>query len=156
MSERNLRIGRVSAINYPHGMISVTYPDLDDAVTDYLPMLAVGDEYKMPGIGEEVLVIHMPNGYAGGIVLGKYWNEDNRPAKSGKDVYRKEFGQKQGEAYLEYSNDRLLIHAKKIIFESDAGKIDISDFINSVKEISDIRKEIEDLQKIITEIKSKL
>ena len=47
MAEKNIRIGRVSSIDYGSGMISVTYPDLDDSVTDDLPVFSMGDEYKM-------------------------------------------------------------------------------------------------------------
>ncbi|WP_418443651.1 hypothetical protein [Blautia sp.] len=58
MAEKNIRIGRVSSIDYGSGMISVTYPDLDDSVTDDLPVFSMGDEYKMPPVGAEVLVLH--------------------------------------------------------------------------------------------------
>ena len=50
MAEKNIRIGRVSSIDYGNGMISVTYPDLDDSVTDDLPVFSMGDEYKMPPV----------------------------------------------------------------------------------------------------------
>lgn len=42
MAEKNIRIGRVSSIDYGSGMISVTYPDLDDSVTDDLPVFQWG------------------------------------------------------------------------------------------------------------------
>ena len=61
MAEKNIRIGRVSSIDYGSGMISVTYPDLDDSVTDDLPVFSMGDEYKMPPVGAEVLVLHLSN-----------------------------------------------------------------------------------------------
>ena len=62
MAERLIRIGRVSSVNYDEGMISVTYPDLDDSTTDEFPVFSFTDEYKMPGIGQEVLVIHLSTG----------------------------------------------------------------------------------------------
>ena len=71
-------------------MISVTYPDLDDSVTDDLPVFSMGDEYKMPPVGAEVLVLHLSNGCAAGVVMGRYWNEANKPSVSGKGVFRKE------------------------------------------------------------------
>ena len=98
MAEKNIRIGRVSSIDYGSGMISVTYPDLDDSVTDDLPVFSMGDEYKMPPVGAEVLVLHLSNGCAAGVVMGRYWNEANKPSVSGKGVFRKELGEKKGEA----------------------------------------------------------
>lgn len=71
MAEKNIRIGRVSSIDYGSGMISVTYPDLDDSVTDDLRSFN-GDEYKMPPVGAEVLVLHLSNGCAAGVVMGRY------------------------------------------------------------------------------------
>ena len=87
-----IRVGCVSKINYEEGTIEVTYPDRDDAVTDPFPVLSFNDEYKMPDIGQDVLVLHLSNGSALGIVLGPYWIKDNKPAVSGKDVYRRTAG----------------------------------------------------------------
>ena len=86
-----IRVGCVSKINYKEGTIEVTYPDRDDAVTDPFPVLSFNDEYKMPGIGDDVLVLHLSNGSALGVVLGPYWNEDNKPQVSGKDVFRSHY-----------------------------------------------------------------
>ena len=41
-----LRIGKVSSIDYDHGMIRVVYTDRDKAVTKPLPVLTFNDEYK--------------------------------------------------------------------------------------------------------------
>ena len=48
MADRTIRIGKVSSVDYGSGMIKVTYPDLDNSVTDDLPYLTFNDEYKMP------------------------------------------------------------------------------------------------------------
>lgn len=109
MAEKYVRIGKVSSIDYEKGMISVTYPDLDDSVTDVLPVFSMTDEYKMPSIGAEVLVMHLSNGCTAGVVMGKYWNEANRPPISGKNVFRKELGGKFGEAYIQYANGNITL-----------------------------------------------
>lgn len=109
MAEKNIRIGRVSSIDYGSGMISVTYPDLDDSVTDDLPVFSMGDEYKMPPVGAEVLVLHLSNGCAAGVVMGRYWNEANKPSVSGKGVFRKELGEKKGEAYIQYKGGNMTL-----------------------------------------------
>ena len=49
MAERLIRMGKVSSIDYANGMISVTYPDLDNSTTDTFPVFSLTDEYKMPG-----------------------------------------------------------------------------------------------------------
>ena len=109
MAERLIRIGKTSKIDYKHGMISVTYPDLDDSVTDSFPVFSLTDEYKMPKIGDEVLVLHLSNGQSAGIVMGKYWNEDNMPAVYGANVFRKELSVNAGEAYLQYKDSNITI-----------------------------------------------
>lgn len=103
MAERLIRVGNVSSVDYATGMIEVTYPDLDDSVTGKFPVFSFTDEYKMPKIGQEILVLHLSNGQSAGIVLGKYWNEGNKPAVSGVNVFRKELGASSGESYIQYS-----------------------------------------------------
>lgn len=130
MADKLIRIGRVSSIDYSAGMISVTYPDLDDATSDYLSVLSCGDEYKMPQIGDEVLTVHLPSGQARGVVLGRYWNLTNTPAQSGADVYRKELGHMQGEAYLSYKDGGTLkIHAPEIVLETPGGDISLTELL---------------------------
>ena len=80
-----IRIGKVSKINYEEGTVEVTYPDRDSSVTDALPVCTFNGMYNMPEIGKEVLVLHLSNGSAAGIVMGPYWNAKNRPQVSGKD-----------------------------------------------------------------------
>ena len=106
MADRTIRIGKVSSVDYGSGMIKVTYPDLDNSVTDDLPYLTFNDEYKMPKVGASVLVVHLSNGSAMGIVAGTYWNSSHRPPVSGKGVYRKDLAQAIGEAFLQYSGAR--------------------------------------------------
>lgn len=109
MAQKNIRLGKVSSIDYKNGMISVTYPDLDDSVTDDLPVFSMTDEYKMPPVGAEVLVLHLSNGCTAGVVMGRYWNEANKPPISGKGVFRKELGEKIGEAYIQYKDGNITL-----------------------------------------------
>ena len=67
----------------------------------------------MPGIGQEVLVLHMSNGQSAGIVMGRYWNKGNRPPVSGENIFRKELGKAFGEAYIQYSGGNITLHDKK-------------------------------------------
>lgn len=102
MTERLIRIGKVSTVDYEAGMVSVTYPEMDANTTNKFPVFAMSDEYKMPAVGQEVLVLHLPTGQAAGIVLGKMWNRANTPRKAGEHVYSQEFGDEPGESYMEY------------------------------------------------------
>lgn len=68
-----LRVGRVSSIDYQHGMVSVTYPDRGDNTTQLLPTLSNG-RYWMPAIGDLVVVAHFAGDSSTGIVLGKISN----------------------------------------------------------------------------------
>lgn len=106
----NIRVGNVSKVDYKKGMIEATYPDLDDSVTDAFPVFSFTDEYKMPKVGDEILVLHLSNGESAGIVLGRYWNEDNEPPVYGKNVFRKELGETFGEAYIQYKNGDITFH----------------------------------------------
>lgn len=113
MAEKLIRLGKVSSIDYENGMISVTYPDMDDSTTDKFPVFSMTDEYKMPEIGKEVLVLHLSNGQSAGVVMGRYWNEANKPPVNGKDIYRKELGFTFGEAYIQYSGGNITLHDQK-------------------------------------------
>lgn len=100
----DIRVGRVSSINYEKGMIKVLYTDKDQSVTKELPVLSMNDEYKMPDIGDMVLVLHLSNGSSMGVVMGTFWSNSNKPAESGKGIYRKELGSSPGEAYIRYDS----------------------------------------------------
>lgn len=129
MAEKGIRIGKVSKINYENGMIEVTYPDLDDAVTDELPVCSFNGEYKMPDIGQEVLVLHLSNGSVAGVVMGPYWNKENRPEVSGKGVYRKEMGPKPGQAYAQYKDGTMEIRGPSVRLVCNSGAVTVAQII---------------------------
>lgn len=104
MKERLIRIGKVSTVDYEAGMASVTYPEMDGNTTDKFPIFSLTGEYKMPTVGQEVLVLHLPTGQASGVILGGMWNKKNIPQKSGEHVFRKELGDEPEESYLEYDS----------------------------------------------------
>ena len=112
MSERLIRIGKISSVNAAEGMARVTYPDMDDSVTAELPVFCFTGEYRMPEVGAEVLVVHLSNGSSAGVVLGRYWNKaDKPPVDSG---FYKELGK---DAYLKFDDGKLTIHAPQIVLD---------------------------------------
>lgn len=110
-----IRLGKVSAIDYDAGMVRVAYHEKDDSVTRLIPLLS--NEYKMPEIGEQVLVLHLSNGTEAGVVLGRPWSEKNTPAEGGAGLFRKELGQKPGEAFFRYQGGVLRIKADAVTIE---------------------------------------
>ena len=98
------RIGIVSSIDFKKGMVSVTYPDRDDSTTKVFPYLCPGNEYSMPKVGDKVFVAHLSNNPAAGVVIGRFFNDDNLPVKYGEGVVRKMLGET---AYIECENDEI-------------------------------------------------
>jgi phage baseplate assembly protein gpV len=78
----------VSSVNYEAGRIRVLYTDKNDAVTAELPLESF--EYDMPRVGERVYVIHQSNGVEKGLVLSRYWHDDEAPPEYGPHIWRKE------------------------------------------------------------------
>lgn len=117
MSKEITRVGKVSSVNYETGKIKVAYHEKDDSVTREIPLLS--NEYQMPPIGSQVLVVHLANGTEAGVVLGRPWSDKNMPAEGGEGLYRKELGTTSGEAYIRYQGGTLLIHAENVVIEGN-------------------------------------
>lgn len=102
-----IRVGKVSSIDYAAGMVRVVYHDKDDDVTRMIPLLS--SEYHMPAVGDQVLVLHLSNGTEAGVVLGRYWNGRNTPPEGGEHLFRKDLGRIPGQAMFRYDGDTLSI-----------------------------------------------
>lgn len=114
-----IRVGKVSAVDYAAGTVRVVYHDKDDSVTPPFPMLS--SEYQMPQVGDMVLVLHLSNGKEVGIVLGRPWSEKHKPPEGGENLYRKELGRKPGEAMIRYDGSTMTIKCTGIItIDADA------------------------------------
>lgn len=97
-----LRIGRISSINYADGTARVTYRDKDGCTTPEFPFLDWG--WRPPKIGEQVLVAHLSNSTARGVILGPIWYgrgglEDRLPLAADSSPMREELNR------WEYSHD---------------------------------------------------
>lgn len=102
MSE--FRIGYVSSIDYENGLCEVHYPDRDDTVTEKVPFIS-NREYSMPEVEDLVAVLHPGDSPEDAVVLGTIWNEKNKPAEGKKGTYRKEYSNKNGQAYRKFDAD---------------------------------------------------
>ena len=102
-----IRVGKVSAVDYDAGTVRVVYHDKDDSVTSSLPLLS--DEYHMPEVGDMVLVLHLSNGKEAGVVLGRPWSDKNKPPEGGAGLFRKDLGRTPGEAVIRYDGSTLTL-----------------------------------------------
>lgn len=129
-----IRIGRVSSIDYQNGMMRILYSDRDNGVTKDMPYLSFNDEYKMPAVGQYVLVVHLSNGSEAGVILGSYWNEANRPINAKKGMYRKEFGIYPGQAFLSFDSEqeKMVLSANQIFLKGKDGEISLAEIIEKL------------------------
>lgn len=104
MADSEIRIGKVSSINYEEGMMKITYHDKDDSVTMDFATLNYNDEYRMPKVGSQVAVAHMSNGSSRGVILGEIWNKQNLPKESGENLFRKDLSRGKDAAYIRYDD----------------------------------------------------
>ena len=104
MANSEIRVGRVSSVNYETGMARITYWDKDETVTSEFPMLNYNNEYRMPEVGQDVMVAHLSNGTSRGVILGTLWNERYAPLETGATLYRKDFSRKKDAAYVRYDD----------------------------------------------------
>lgn len=102
MSE--VRVGYVSSIDYENGLCEIHYPDRDDTVTEMVPFLS-NREYRTPEVEDMVLVLHPGDSPEDAAVMGTIWNEKNKPTEGKKGTYRKEYSNKNGQAYRKFDAD---------------------------------------------------
>lgn len=76
--------GRISSIDAKRGFVKVTYPQEDNIVSGWLPLL--GNEYNIPEVGSLVATILDKKG--DGVCLGKLFSYSQPPPAS--DGYAKE------------------------------------------------------------------
>lgn len=123
MERNEIRIGRVSSLNPDNGTIRVVYKDKDNAVTMEFPLLNLDGEYKMPKVDDLVLVSHLSNGSAAGIVLGTFWSPANQPPDP-EATWRKEMGE---DAYQHYKGTEYRAKAGTIKLETDSNTMDVDE-----------------------------
>lgn len=116
MKGGEIRIGKVSRVDYKTGMVSVVFTDLDDDVTELLPYITFNNEYHPPDVESYVAVMHLSNGPEVAFVLGRFWDGSVDPEKTGKDVYRKELSNTPGKAWIQWDPDKkeITINAENI------------------------------------------
>lgn len=117
-----IRVGKVSSIDYPSGMVRVTYPDMDDDVTRLIPLFS--SEYAMPPVGALVAVVHLSNGAEAGVVLGRPWSAKLTPPEGFEGLYRKDFDLTPWKCYIRYDANvpESLYHTEGDDYQEIVGK----------------------------------
>lgn len=124
MGKEVFRMGKVSSIDYAAGLVRVVYPDKDNSVTAPLPMLCT--EYNMPQVGDPVLVLHLSNGAEAGLVLGRYWSNNNKPPEGAAGLFRKDLARTPGAAMIRYDGSTLTIQCAGAINIEAGGAVTIN------------------------------
>lgn len=111
------RLGKISAVDYATGMVRVVYHEKDDDVTALIPLLS--NEYQMPQVEDQVLVLHLSNGSEAGVVLGRPWSAKNKPPEGAAGLYRKDLARTPGEAMIRYQGGTLTFQAGNVVVNGD-------------------------------------
>ena len=117
-----IRVGKVSSIDYPSGMIRVVYHDKDNDVTRPIPLFS--SEYAMPPVGALVAVVHLSNGAEAGVVLGRPWSNKLTPPEGFQGLYRKDFDLTPWKCYIRYDANvpESLYHTEGDDYQEIVGK----------------------------------
>ena len=117
-----IRVGKVSSIDYPSGMVRETYPDMDDDVTRLIPLFS--SEYAMPPVGALVAVVHLSNGAEAGVVLGRPWSAKLTPPEGFEGLYRKDFDLTPWKCHIRYDANvpESLYHTEGDDYQEIVGK----------------------------------
>ena len=116
--------GDTISIDYAAGLVRVAYHDKDDSVTAPLPMLCT--EYNMPQVGDPVMVLHLSNGTEAGLVLGRYWSNNNKPPEGAAGLFRKDLDRTPGKAMIRYDGSTLTIKCAGAINIEAGGAVTIN------------------------------
>lgn len=112
-----IRVGRVSTVDYAAGSYEVIYEGRSTAVTGKVFALD-GGEYAMPKVGDMVAVANLSGG--NGVGLGTLYNAANRPREGRKGLWRKDLAE-NGEVFFQYDSveKNFVFRVGKVTLEID-------------------------------------
>lgn len=107
-----IRIGTVESVNYKEGTVRLVFEELDDSLSFDLPVIST--EYNMPSVGDQVVAIFLSKDSMDGFVIGKPFNDDNKPLNGKKNIIRKDYDKSN---YIEFdkNTETLTVNIKNII-----------------------------------------
>lgn len=119
-----IRIGSISSVDPINGTARVYYPDRD-STTAPLNLFAYRGEYSLPVVGDQVVVLHLPNDTSSGVILGRFWGGESLPPAGAE--YQKNM---TAEVYEAARGGNYTLHGNEIGFEGAAGSITLSELIS--------------------------
>lgn len=111
-----IRRGTVESINYQNGTVKIVQEDRDDAVSFDLPLMSF--EYDPPNIGDMVVAVFLSSDNTTGFIIGKPYNDLNKPSNGRKNIIRKNYDL---DAFVEYdkSSKTLTFQAQNVVIKGD-------------------------------------
>lgn len=149
MADATIRVGKISSIDYVTGKARIVYEDRDNNVTVELPISSLEDTGLIRE-QDSVLVAHLSNGTANGIIVGRFHANSNPPVKGKKDLYRKDFSRNADEAYLQYDEQQLIIEAPDFVVVTKEGREQI------IPKLLDHEQRIKTLEKKVKTLEDKV
>lgn len=114
MAHKPIRVGLVSVVDRDAETARVTFPDLDDVVTDFLPIIRKGgnswaQQNELPEEEDHVLVVFLSASMSDGFIIGGYKLEDS-DAKLTPDQFGTVF-EDGSFAYYDRTAQSMVIHS---------------------------------------------
>lgn len=122
MKETNIvRVGTVSSVNPNAATVKVIFSDIDDLVSDDLPVIfpqsLKNKAYALPDVGDNVVCIFIEQGIGDGFCIGSFYTPTSKPPVSDPDKIHYMFGDG---AYVEYDRK-----SHKLIVDAKSGSVDV-------------------------------
>lgn len=129
-----VRVGRVSSINYEAGTARIVYSDKSEKGTAELPVFCGFGEYQMPKVDDQVLVLHLSNDSSMGIVMGRFWSERLLPPGSGPELFYKKLSE-EGTAFLRQLGGAVTLCGGEIFLQGSAGTITLTQLLEMKRKL---------------------
>lgn len=119
-------IGRVSSVDCENGYVRVTYPEYDNTVSSWIPLLAF--EYQMLEVGSLVATL-LDDEHDNGVCLGKIFSNEQKPEVQsgyGKVIDGMQITSKDGTFNIKF-DDNNYIRFKDGVMTIKAEKVNITE-----------------------------
>ncbi|WP_313152376.1 phage baseplate assembly protein V [Lacrimispora sp.] len=133
-----IRVGRISSINPEKGLVRVYYPD-KDSTTSELPLFHFHQEFKLPKVNDQVIVLHLSNDTSSGVVLGGFWNDIDQPPKQAE--YKKDL---ESDSYEMLQKGNFIIHSPQISLEGEAGIVTLTEILEMKSRLEALERRLEE------------
>ncbi len=130
-----VRVGFISSMDKEKGMAQVYYPDRG-STTELLHLFAMRGEYCPFDVGNQVVVLHLSNDTSSGIILGRFWGDENIPPKVDYQNTLKQ------DIWTVLADKTYVIHCPEIRLEGTAGSMTLSELVNLRKRVEELERKV--------------